>query len=144
MPILLCAASFASIAYYYGALYGALKKSINNMVSTLISAIVNIILNFTLIKYIGLYGATVSTLVAYIFMANLRMYDVQKYIQINLNLKKYFLNCILIITHVWVVTMNKNILLFSVLVFFLYCLVNFNIVYIISKKIYSVIKGVKI
>lgn len=144
VPILLCAASFASIAYYYGALYGALKKSINNMVSTLISAVVNIILNFILINYFGLYGATVSTLVAYIFMANLRMFDVQKYIHINLNLKKYFLNCILIIIHVFVVTMNNNIVLFSMLVIFMYCLVNLKTIYIINKKIFSFLKGVKI
>ena len=61
-------------------------ESKTNGATTIIAAIINIIVNLGLIKFIGLYAATVSTLVAYISLFIIRYVKVKK--EINLNLAK--------------------------------------------------------
>ena len=89
VPILLVAAAFASIAYFYGSLYAALKKSVRNMVTTLIAALVNIAVNYIGIILWGIYGAAVGTLAAYIVMSMVRMLDVGRYIKIKVDWARF-------------------------------------------------------
>lgn len=50
---------------------------------------INLGTDLLLIKYIGLYAASLSTLIAYGVMMIYRCIDVQKYIRISIPLKKY-------------------------------------------------------
>ena len=126
VPMLLCAAVFASIAYYYGSLYGALKKTVNNMLTTVVAAIVNIIANYILLSRIGLYGAILGTLLSYIVMAHARMIDINRYILIEFSKEKYLVNCFLILFQACLVTMNFHIFITSLITIIFYLLINVN------------------
>ena len=49
------------------------------------AAVINVLINVILIKVIGLYAASVSTLVAYAVMAVYRYFDLKKYVTVILN-----------------------------------------------------------
>lgn len=106
VPILLVAAVFAAISYYYGSLYGALKKSFNNMLSTVVSAISNFIINYIFINICGIFGAAIGTLVSYIVMAHYRMIDVGRYVDIRINKRQYIVNAIIVITQAIFVSLD--------------------------------------
>lgn len=124
VPMLLCAAVFASIAYYYGSLYGALRKTVNNMLTTVAAAIVNIIANYILLSRIGLYGAILGTLLSYIVMAHARMIDISRYILIEFSKVKYLVNCFLMLLQACLVTMDFHIFITSLITIMCYLLIN--------------------
>ncbi len=92
VPFLLISASFSAISSYYGSLYSALKKSVNNMVTTVIAALLNIVINLVGIHFIGIWGAVAGTVVSYIAIALLRLIDVGRFINIQINVKSFVAN----------------------------------------------------
>ena len=122
IPLLLVSAVFAAVASYYGALYGALRKSVNNMITTVIAALSNLILNALLIPVIGVWGAVVGTVVSYIIIAFARMYDVGRYMNIQIDMSKFLLNCMIIIFQAVAIPLDWHgeiISVFSILAFVL-------------------------
>lgn len=83
IPILMLATIFNIIVSLLGSVYVALKKSDEIAKTSIIAAIINILINFVFIKKIGLYAASISTLVAYLSMSIYRYFDVQKYVKIK-------------------------------------------------------------
>lgn len=81
VPIIMIGSIFNVLVALETAIYVAKKntKAIAN--TSIVSAIINIISHLLLIKYLGLYAATLSTLLAYFIMF------IYRYIDIN---KKYF------------------------------------------------------
>lgn len=65
----------------------ALKKSVEIAKTSMYAAIINIGMDIILIKWLGLYAASLSTLFAYVAMALYRYYDVKKYVDVSLNKK---------------------------------------------------------
>lgn len=106
VPLLLVSAVFSSISSFYGSLYGALKKSFNNMLSTLLAAGTNIFINALLIPRLGIWGAVIGTLAAYIFIAIYRMVDVARFIPIEVNLKIMTVNGLLILVQAIMVSLD--------------------------------------
>ena len=88
IPILLYANSWNVLISLIGGVYIAKKKTKEIACTTVYSSILNIIINFTLIKYIGLYAACLSTLISYIVMGLYRVFDCRKYINFKLNTKE--------------------------------------------------------
>lgn len=97
VPLLLVSAVFSSISSFYGSLYGALKKSVNNMISTAISAAVSIMISVLLIPILGIWGAVLSTVVAYIVIAIYRLIDVGRFMNITIHWSVFVINCIIVI-----------------------------------------------
>ena len=87
MPILLIASLFNIVVGLYSAIYVAKKETKELAKSSVFCAITNIVVNLLLIKHIGLYGAALSTLIAYFILMIYRYIDVKKYIDIKLNKK---------------------------------------------------------
>ena len=81
IPLLLLGASMSAIASYFGSLYAAMKKSVNNMLTTLSAALVNIAVNYVMIPKIGIMGAVMGTVAAYLMLAGVRLFDVRKFIE---------------------------------------------------------------
>lgn len=135
VPILLAAAAFASIAYYYGSLYGALKKSGRNMMTTLLAAFTNIIVNYVGIKLVGTYGAAIGTLIAYIVMSLARMIDIARFISIKIDWMRLILICVLVILQAILVTLDYKGFLVSVITILVY-------IFIYHKMIKSI--GIRI
>ena len=125
VSLLLVSAVFASIASYYGQLYAALKKSMNNMLTTLTGAIVNILVNLAFIPMVGIWGAVIGTVVAYIVLALARMKDVQRYLQITIDYPRLFINCAIILSQSILISMDYHVLLVSITSILLFAIVNF-------------------
>lgn len=89
---------FSGISSYIGGIYIAHKKSKEIGLTTIGAAIVNLIINVSLIHFIGIYAASISTMVSYLFLAIYRMKDVQKIQKIKYNFKQITMGLILLAT----------------------------------------------
>lgn len=107
MPILFLALFFLSFANFYGGIYVALKETKKVAVSSFIAAIINIVINVLLIKKIGLYAASISTLISYIFIAIYRAIDLKKYFKIEYNYKKILFSIILLVIECLIININN-------------------------------------
>ncbi|MDY6063071.1 MAG: oligosaccharide flippase family protein [Erysipelotrichaceae bacterium] len=76
--ILMIAILFNSICSLYGGIFTAFKKSGIIGKTTVIGAVINILINILLIRFIGLYAASISTLVSYIVIFITRHIEVKK------------------------------------------------------------------
>ena len=93
IPLLLIASVLNVIVGLYGSIYIAFKKTNEIAKTSIYAGIINIVVNLILIRYIGLYAASVSSICAYLAMVVYRNIDSKKYIRIKWNMKN-----ILIIT----------------------------------------------
>ena len=89
VPLLLLAATFGCIATYFGTFYNAIKNNKMLMISTIVGAGGNIILNFILIPQLGGMGAAIATAISYFIIMIIRMIDVCKFVNIQINYKKF-------------------------------------------------------
>ena len=87
IPILMLSTIFSIAVSLFGSIYVALKKSSEIAKTSVYAAIINIAVNLILINFIGLYAASVSTLIAYLAMSIYRYFDVQKYKKIKIDKK---------------------------------------------------------
>lgn len=85
MPILFLAMFFYSMCGYLGGIYVAYKHTKNIGITTMVAAACNLIVDLSLIKTIGLYAASGSTLISYLLLFIFRMYDVRKLVRIKYN-----------------------------------------------------------
>ncbi len=83
-PILVVALTFSMIAQFIGGIYIATKETKKNGFTTLISSIANVLIHLALVKFIGIYAATVSTMIAYILLMVLRLIDIRKIISLKI------------------------------------------------------------
>lgn len=82
--ILLAAIFLNSIASLYGGIFTAFKKSTIIGKTTVIGACVNFFVNLAFIKFIGLYAASISTLISYLVIVLLRKKELNKIFRIKL------------------------------------------------------------
>ena len=87
IPILMIAVLFQVVVGLYSVIYVALKKSVEIAKTSMYAAIINIGVDILLIRWLGLYAASLSTLLAYVAMAIYRYYDVKKYVDVSLSKK---------------------------------------------------------
>ena len=110
IPILMLSTIFSIMVSLIGSVYVALKKTKEIAKTSLYAAIINIVINLLLIKFIGLYAASLATLIAYLAMSIYRFIDIQKYIKIKLD-KKFILISIPVITIILFLYYIKNVYL---------------------------------
>ena len=91
MPILALGIFYASIATYLGGIYIAHKQSRSVGMTTLAAAIVNLAVHLACIGWMGLYAASGSTLVSYLFLCAYRMIDVRKIAKLRYDAKEILL-----------------------------------------------------
>lgn len=97
VPILMLAVLFQVIVGLYSVIYVALKKSTEIAKTSFWAAVINIGVDVFLIKFIGLYAASISTLVAYVTMTIYRYCHIRKYIVLPLENKlRYLLIAIIV------------------------------------------------
>lgn len=85
--ILMLAMYFDCMAKFYSGLFTALKKTNVMAVSTMMAAAINLVVNIFLIKYIGLYAAAGSTLIADMVLVFFRRQFVMKDIELKTDYK---------------------------------------------------------
>ncbi len=87
IPVLMLGTIFSIMVSLIGSIYVALKKTKEIAKTSIYAAIINISVNLLLIKFIGLYAASISTLIAYLAMSIYRFIDVQKFVKIKLDIR---------------------------------------------------------
>lgn len=93
-PILMTAIVFSSSMQFFGGIQIALKKTFENGITNVTGAVVNLAIDLALIRYVGVYAAAISTLIANMTAAILRRYRLRGVIHFQIDKKTFC--CILI------------------------------------------------
>ncbi|MCQ2548467.1 MAG: oligosaccharide flippase family protein [Lachnospiraceae bacterium] len=140
-PILISSAIFSSLSQYFGGIQISLKKTTENGLTTVSGAITNIVIDLALIKYIGLYAAAISTIVANFTVCYLRYVRLRREISFSISKKTiahiiYYIYMfgMCYINNVYVAAMN---FVFATIMFLI---INNAFVKKINKKLCSVIR----
>ena len=91
IPIYMVAFLFNIVIGLLGVVYVATKKTAEIAKTTVIAAVINIVVNLGLIKTIGLYAASISTLVGYFVTMIYRIIDTRKYLKIKYDIKQFII-----------------------------------------------------
>ena len=139
IPINILASFFSCMISIYSSIYVAKKMTKQVATTSIMAAFINIIVDILLIRYIGLFAASISSAVAYIIMVIYRSIDLKKYVKIKYNLK----NIIIIIVGFFItITLyyNNNLYfqIFNYVFAIMYTLL-FNI-YIIKSILKKILK----
>ena len=144
IPILMLATIFNIVVSLLGSFYVALKKSNEIAKTSIYSAFINILINLLLIKIIGLYAVSISTLISYLLMAIYRYKDIQKYVKVKI--EKKFLICSIFISSIIILVyylknIYLNILGIIIAVIFAF-LSNKKIIFLIFSKLKKIIENI--
>lgn len=87
IPILMIGSMFNILVSFIGSIYVAKKITKEIAKTSIFAAIINITINLVFIRLIGLYAASISTLIAYLSMFLYRYQDSKKYVTLSVNKK---------------------------------------------------------
>lgn len=89
MPILFMGMLFSSMASFIGGIYVAHKKTRSVGITTILAAACNLVIDLVFVHKIGIFAASISTLVSYVFLTIYRMVDVQKFQKVKFNTGRF-------------------------------------------------------
>lgn len=136
VPFLLLAVVFTSFSSFLGANYIALKKTRGIFKTSMIGAITNIVLNFLMIPRMGLNGAAISTMISFIIVWIIRIYETKDFIKINFNIKNLIFTFLIISIQILVLYINIKLnFIIQIILLLLIILVNIKLVSDIMSKI---------
>ena len=139
MPILLMAMFFSSISSFLGGIYVAHKKTKNVGVTSVIAAVLNLLIDLTMVTRIGIYAASISTLVAYLFLSVYRMQNVRKFQEIRYQYGN-ICGCVAVLVGMCVLSWFNNLYL-NILNFLLGTVFALYINRELIKKIFEMLKS---
>lgn len=87
IPINIIASFFSCFVSIYSSIYIAKKMTKKVASTSFMAASINIVVDLLLIRYVGLFAASISSAVAYIIMSLYRAYDLRKYVKIKYDVK---------------------------------------------------------
>lgn len=88
IPILMLGALGSSIVTMYGSVYAAKKKTRQILNTTIVAGVVNVAVVLVTLPILGLFGAAIASVLAYVSMVIYRHYDIRKYVKVSINWKK--------------------------------------------------------
>ena len=142
MPLLLMAMFFYSQCSFFSGIYVANKATKSVGITTIIAAALNLAIDFASVHFIGIYAASISTLVSFIFLFIYRMIDVRKLVKIKYDLKHILIVIGILIVEAVFCFMQNTILnivniIFGIVVF---TVLNRPLIIATFKKCKSIIK----
>lgn len=93
--ILMVAIFINSLCAMYGGIFTGYKRSKTIGTTTMLGAAVNFLFNLLAIRFIGLYAASISTLVSYVVIMIVRAYHANKLVKLSFS-KMYFIRMLLV------------------------------------------------
>lgn len=138
IPILILATFFSCLMSFLSSIYIATKNTKKLARISLISAAINILVHLLLIRYIKLYAACISTIIAYLVVLIYEFVDIYKHIKIKINLKKNIIHSAIFV--LVMITYYCKIMWLNTVVFLL-CVIY--LIYINKAIIKSIICKVK-
>ena len=123
IPIYMLSSLIYSVIGIYSVVYIAFKRTANIARTSMIAAAINFFLNVVMIRYIGLYAASISSVAAYAVMLGIRYFDIQKFIKIRTD-KKLVLSvvCMMVLQFVAYYMRNFWVSVINFLIVVLYAL----------------------
>lgn len=88
IPILYMGILFYCLSAFWGGIFVAFKKTKAVGTTTIAAAVGNLLIDIIAIRWIGLYAASLSTLISYILLCVFRMIGVQKMIKLTYDFKQ--------------------------------------------------------
>ena len=96
IPLLVIALYYGNMAGFYGTLFTAFKESKIIGKSTIVGAIINLVIHLSLIKFIGIYAAIISTLLSNYAVCLYRKTKLKDYLNLH-RLNNYYLAILMLI-----------------------------------------------
>lgn len=137
IPILLVGMIFNIIVSFLGSIYVA-KKLTKEVAKTSFGAgVLNILINVFLVKYIGIFAAAISTVLAFLIMSIFRIVDIQKYVKLKINFKEFSVVLLLFLISLLLYYFNNTLIsaIYLVLVIVYVFIDNKNYINLILKKV---------
>ena len=114
IPIYMLSAFLYSTIGIFSVVYIACKMTGKIAKTSFSAAAINLVVNLTLIQWIGLYAASISSVAAYAVLLAIRYYDIQKYLKVRIS-KKTILSVCFAMTGTFVVYYIRDNLLSAIL-----------------------------
>ena len=122
IPILVIALYYGNMAGFYGTSFTAFKESKIIGKSTVFGAIINLIIHLSLIHFIGIYAAIISTLVSNYAVAIYRKTKLKSYITLNPLKNYYFAIFMLVLSTIFYYLNNFYINILSLIIVLIFIL----------------------
>ena len=126
VPFLFYAAVFQAFSSYFGSLFGALQKSVKTMTTTVIGGIVNIILNYIFISLIGIWGAIIGTVSAFLVIVIIRAALLNEDLHLNISWKKFIANASMCLLCAILVSLSAYAVSASMIIILIFMLINYH------------------
>ena len=137
VPFLLLSSMFSSFSSFFGSNYCAMKKTNGILRTSIIGGLINIIFNIILIPKFGLVGAAISTTLSFFIVWLIRVYDVKKYINVQIDKSRFLISNIIIFFQICILYLNiKYDLLINLILFLINLLINYDIIVLFVKRMY--------
>lgn len=134
MPILFIGVFFSCLSSYYGGIYVGSKTTKKLGISSFFSALINFLINIVLIKYIGIYAASISTMISYMLLVIYRVFDTRRIRKIKYNTIKNYICIFLMVVMSLLSYQNKTV--FNIINIILALLIT----YFLNRKVISSLK----
>ena len=134
MPLLYLGAIFSAFASYYGAAYLREKKTSRIFISALTGGCLNLLIAYFLLKHIGLYASAIGTVISFLFIFLLRVYDTRNFFLTKIAYSKIIYLTIISLFFSYLVTIDNNYLRLSIF------LISLVISFFLNKEILNIIK----
>ncbi len=96
IPILLIGVFFSGMAATLGSVYIARERTASVGITTSLSGVINVVLNLALVQLLGLYAASIATLVAFAMLFLFRYMDVRRFQRIEIRWREMIMPSILL------------------------------------------------
>ena len=96
IPILIVALYYGNMSGFYGSIFVAFKETKVIGKSTIVGAIINLVVNISLIKFIGIYAAVISTLISNYIVNFYRIRKINDYYPLG-KIKNYYISIAIMI-----------------------------------------------
>lgn len=96
IPFLVIGSGFLCLSNFLNSIYTLEKKSISSFTTVLCGALMNIVLNVLMIPSMGAFGASLATMISYVFMFLIRVIHTRRYIPVHWKYPRVMASCILL------------------------------------------------
>ncbi|RIW36050.1 hypothetical protein D3H55_06210 [Bacillus salacetis] len=141
--ILIIGALFNTFSQFWGAGYYGSKQTKVLLWTSILGALINIFLNLLLINHLGLYAASLSTAIAFLFTWLMRVFNKSNNFKINICLKDFLVLSFFLIIALGLLYVSNSIMIVIQFIFviFLFTYYNKAILRLIYKKAIGMISS---
>lgn len=128
VPFLLYGVVFSTFSSFYGTGYQSSKNTKGAFASSILGSVLNIVVNILLVPYMGLYAASISTMLSFAIMWIYRIIDTKKYFNIRIYWPKFIVLLCISVIYMFIYYINNNIITQII------CIAIASIIFIVSNR----------